>query len=32
MEPSAYAERLEGNDRLLRDVFEFGHRVVLGRA
>jgi hypothetical protein len=32
MEPSAYVERLEGNDRLLRDVFEFRHRIVLGRA
>lgn len=32
MEPERYAERLEAHDRLLRDVFEFQNRVILGRA
>ena len=32
MEPEHYAERLEAHDRLLRDVFEFKNRVILGRS
>lgn len=31
LEPGRYKERLEANDRLLRDVFEFSHRVISGR-
>ncbi|MDE2079508.1 MAG: hypothetical protein KGI73_03920 [Patescibacteria group bacterium] len=31
METHRYTERLEAHDRLLRDVFEFQHRVILGR-
>jgi hypothetical protein len=31
LEPGRYTERLEANDRLLRDVFEFSHRTVYGR-
>ncbi|MBI3573729.1 hypothetical protein HY090_01630 [Candidatus Kaiserbacteria bacterium] len=31
LEPLKYKERLEANDRLLRDVFEFNHRLILGR-
>ena len=31
METRRYTERLEAHDRLLRDVFEFQHRVILGR-
>ena len=30
METGKYRERLEAHDRLLRDVFEFQHRVILG--
>lgn len=32
MEPQRYAERLEAHDRLLRDVFEFKNRLILGRS
>ncbi|MEK9177267.1 MAG: hypothetical protein AAB923_03140, partial [Patescibacteria group bacterium] len=31
LEPKNYDERLEARDRLLRDVFEFNHRVLIGR-
>jgi|GEM_PF-1134226 len=31
LEPRNYDERLETRDRLLRDVFEFKHRVLIGR-
>jgi hypothetical protein len=30
LEPGRYTERLEANDRLLRDVFEFSHRTIHG--
>ncbi len=31
LEPTEYHERLEAYDRLLRDVFEYSHRIVLDR-
>lgn len=31
LETRAYEGRLEANDRLLRDVFEFSHRIIIGR-
>ena len=31
LKASEYLERLEARDRLLRDVFEFSHRVIIGR-
>lgn len=31
LEAKEYKGRLEANDRLLRDVFDFAHRVVMGR-
>lgn len=31
LDPKRYTERLEARDRLLRDVFEFSHRVIFGR-
>ncbi len=32
LEVGEYLERREGFDRVLRDIFDFGHRVILGRA
>jgi hypothetical protein len=32
LEAGEYKSRLEANDRLLRDVFDFAHRVVIGRS
>lgn len=31
LEPREYAERLTARDRMLRDILEFKHRVLLGR-
>lgn len=31
LEGKAYLERLEARDRLLRDVLEFSHRIIIGR-
>jgi DNA-binding transcriptional ArsR family regulator len=31
LEGKEYVERLEARDRLLRDVLEFSHRIILGR-
>jgi hypothetical protein len=31
IEPKEYDERLEARDRILRDIFEFKHRVLIGR-
>jgi hypothetical protein len=30
LEPASYTSRLEGNDRLIRDVIEFKHRLISG--
>ncbi|MBV9349244.1 MAG: hypothetical protein JO026_00670 [Patescibacteria group bacterium] len=32
LEPQIFSERVEAHDRLLRDVFEFKNRVILGKA
>lgn len=32
LEAGEYKSRLEANDRLLRDVFDFSHRQIMGRA
>ncbi len=31
LEVKDYAERLEARDRMLRDVLEFSHRIIIGR-
>ena len=31
LKPKDYVERSEANDRLIRDVFEFSHKVILGK-
>lgn len=31
LETKAFRERLEARDRLLRDILEFSHRIVIGR-
>jgi len=32
MDPATYEERMDSYDRMLRDVFEFEHRFIVGKA